>query len=86
MGTWVRAVLGFVLVGFALSATALVPRDAAASHAGAPEPIVEADSAPSLGGFLDETGHLILPSGFSGSLNPAGYRRAAGTFRKRVRG
>jgi len=34
----------------------------------------QADSAPGLDSFLNETGHLILPPGYSGSLNPAGFR------------
>jgi hypothetical protein len=38
----------------------------------------QTEAEPSLGKFLDIAGHLQLPAGFSGSVNPAGYRIVSG--------
>jgi hypothetical protein len=63
-----------MLAATTLGATS--PGDVAAASANVPAP--PADAERSLGAFLDAAGHLQLPPGFSGSVNPAGYRVISG--------
>jgi len=62
-----------VLSALAMSAIA-APGNLGAADTSSLEPIAQANSAPSLDEFLDSVGHLRLPAGFSGSLNPDGYQ------------
>ena len=56
----------------------LAPSDVGAVDGNAHEPVSQANSGPGLDGFLDAAGHLQLPKGFSGSLDPTGFRLVSG--------
>lgn len=71
---WLALLLISVLSGTARAATA-PDTDSEAAAGGS---VAQAEAEPSLGAFLDAQGHLQLPSGFSGSVNPGGYRIVSG--------
>jgi hypothetical protein len=70
--------LALLLISLLSSPADAAPAPGHGSATSASGSAAQAEAEPSLGAFLDAEGRLQLPPGFSGSVNPAGYRIVSG--------
>ena len=72
------AMLCMALLTSLLGTSVLAAKLPGEGQAAASSPVTRTGNEPSLGTFLDAAGQLQFPPGFSGSVNPAGYRIMSG--------